>query len=66
MPNFPGSDWLNDHWNPDQLPNNMWVVATSNELIAYNESIDPLIALVQQNFDFNQVTFAYVTFDPWQ
>lgn len=66
MPGFRGSDWINAHWNPDFLPNNMWVAATSNGIIAQNESLDPVIAIARQDFGLNQVTFAFVTFDLWQ
>jgi hypothetical protein len=66
MPGFPGSDWINAHWNPDFLPNNMWVAATSNGIVAQNESLDPVIAFARENFGLNQVTFAFVTFDLWQ
>jgi hypothetical protein len=47
MPGFPGSDWINAHWNPDFLPNNKWVAANSNGVIAQNESLDPVIAIAR-------------------
>jgi len=62
----PATQWLQDNWNPDQLPNNRWVLATANGPVAQNESIDPLIEIARSNYRPDQVAFAYVTFDLWQ
>lgn len=58
--------WIERHWSPESLPNNMWIVANGNRMLAADESVDPLIDLVRRNFSFEQVAFAWVTFDLWQ
>jgi hypothetical protein len=67
VPEVPGARWLDEHWNAGDLPNNKWVAASWDGLVAQHESFDAMIAtLFAKNFDVDQVCFAYVTFDPWQ
>jgi hypothetical protein len=61
-----GSEWLNQHWSPDYLPNNEWVAATGDGIIAHNESLDSVIYQVKDKLPVEDVTFAYITFDIWQ
>jgi len=66
MADLPGSDWLRANWNEEALPNNSWVAVTENGVVAENESLEPVIAVVRDHYDWNEVSFAYITFDLWQ
>lgn len=65
MVTHPGSIWLYDHWNSDDLPNNRWVAASANGILAQNEDLDVVLKEVG-DVDLRTVTFAFITFDLWQ
>ena len=61
----PGGNWLDQHWA--ELPNNTWVAATDNEIVAQNESFDQLIVrLVDLRIPVANVSFAFATVGLWQ
>ena len=61
----PGGSWLDQHWT--ELPNNTWVAATDNEIVAQNESFDQLIVLLaDMRIPVADVSFAFATVGLWQ
>lgn len=61
----PASIWLDAHW--DELPNNVWVAANSNRVVAYSENLDELLSVLNYDqVDLTTLVFAYVTFDIFQ
>ena len=63
MPQHVGSTWLYRHWTEDFLPNNQWVAATSDGIVARADSLDDVITTILGRYSLEKVTFAYITFD---
>jgi hypothetical protein len=58
----PGSRWLDRNWA--SLPNNLWVAASGNGVVAENRIFDRLIdELRRRAIDLNTVTIVFVTLD---
>jgi hypothetical protein len=63
MPRHPGATWLYDHWSDNFLPNNQWVAANSDGVVASGNSLDEVIKDVRERYNPEEITFAYITFD---
>lgn len=63
MPQYSGLSWLHQHWDESYLPNNEWVAATGNGLVANALSLDDVISEAVENNSLDQLAFAFVTFD---
>jgi hypothetical protein len=65
MARHPGSVWLDRNWG--NLPNNLWIAANANGVVAENRLFDRLIAELRRlAVDLNDVTIVFVTFDVLQ
>lgn len=61
-----GAERLERHWNQQFLPNNHWLAATDERLVASSPSLDVVIAEALSRYTLDPVSFAFVTFDLWQ
>ncbi len=60
------SNWIEEHWSPDELPNNEWIAASPVGIVAHNASLDEVIQEVQNSYKLDELAFAYASFDLWQ
>ena len=63
MSQHPGSIWLDQNWNQQQLPDNQWVGTNANGIVAQGDTLDVVLAQLRaQGIRVDEVTFAYITF----
>jgi hypothetical protein len=63
MSTHPGSIWLDQNWNQTQLPNDAWVGATGNGIVAQGDTLESVIGqVIRQGINLDDVTFSYITF----